>query len=215
MHSQEAKRDDASAIGALDFAGITLAVFPGVYGPREDSELLASAVARLASGRFLDLGCGTGMQGITASRSPKVSSVSFADISPLAVSCAQFNASSNRIPLPNSFIRSDLFSGLGGEPFDTIAFNPPYLPTSRVDRVAGALNSALDGGPSGRKVTDRFLKEFPSHLAADGVMLLVDSSLARFEKSVRFLESRGYCAEIAASRRFFFEEVVVIKAARA
>ena len=199
---------------AVDFNGTSIAAFDGVYAPREDSLLLASAVEKFASGSFLDLGCGTGIQGIAASRSPRVSSVVFADVNPVAVANAQFNASAFRIAKPNSFLQSGLFSGLGAEKFGTIAFNPPYLPTAGNEKVAGPLNSAFDGGKSGRKTTGRFLRQFPSHLNADGIMLLADSSLARYEKSVRFLESRGYSVEKVGSQRFFFEEIVVLKAAR-
>ncbi|MFH1199501.1 MAG: HemK2/MTQ2 family protein methyltransferase, partial [Candidatus Micrarchaeota archaeon] len=106
------------------------------------------------------------------------------------------------------------FSNLGTEQFDTIAFNPPYLPTSPSERVAGSLNSALDGGRTGRNVTNRFLRAFSSHLKPRGTLLLVDSSLADYHKSVRFLQSRGFSVNAAGSQRFFFEEIVVLRAQR-
>lgn len=205
---------DTSASSPVRFNGLELVVFPGVYPPHEDSFLLSRAVLRFARGRFLDLGCGTGLQGLAASLNKNVDEIFFVDVSEAAIANSQFNATFNRLSKPNAFLQSDLFSGLGKEKFDCIAFNPPYLPTAAGEKISGSLNSAFDGGKSGRKVTDRFLRQFPFHLNAGGIILMVDSSLAQYQKTIRYLKSRGFMVEKVGSQRFFFEEVVVIKASR-
>ena len=62
----------------------------GVYEPREDSYMLAKAVEEYAFGKVLDLGTGSGIQGITAALSK--CEVTFADIDNAALECAKHNA---------------------------------------------------------------------------------------------------------------------------
>ena len=44
--------------------GTKLETAPIVYAPSDDTDLLVSAARKLAFGRVLDLGCGTGAVGI-------------------------------------------------------------------------------------------------------------------------------------------------------
>ncbi len=170
----------------------------GVYGPREDSDLLADAVSRYAFGNMLDLGTGTGIAGITAAMNG--CAVTFADINPDAVECAKANASDNKVE--GKFIVSDMFSGIEGM-FDTIAFNPPYLPSEQSDGAKGDI--ALEGGGSGRKLINIFLSGFKEHVTSNYAVLLLESSLNDYESDADRLG-----AEIVATKRMFFEELAVL-----
>lgn len=170
----------------------------GVYGPREDSELLADAVSRYAFGNMLDLGTGTGIAGITAAM--RGCAVTFADINPNAIECAKANASANQVD--GKFIVSDMFSGIEGK-FDTIAFNPPYLPSGQSDGAKGDI--ALDGGVSGRELIDIFLSGFKEHVSGRYAVLLLESSLNGYESDANRLG-----AEIVATKSMFFEELAVL-----
>jgi release factor glutamine methyltransferase len=170
----------------------------GVYKPLDDSYLLAEQVEKLAHGRVLDLGTGTGLQGIVASL--KGCEVVFADINPLAVRCAQGNSALNRAP--GTFIVSDLFSSIRGK-FDCIVFNPPYLPEDPQNTGADV---ALDGGADGRVFINRFLKEYRNYLKSGGFALLVESSLNNYEQDIA-----AFGGEVIARKKVFFEEIVVLK----
>jgi release factor glutamine methyltransferase len=166
----------------------------GIYEPREDSYLLAKAVEKYAFGKVLDLGTGSGIQGITAAL--KGCMVTFSDINPLALGCARRNAKLNGVS--GEFIESDLFARLNSK-FNTIIFNPPYLESK------GHLDSALDGGAKGRGIIERFLKEYKKHLLEEHLVLLAESSINSYERDVRRLK-----AEVVGKEHYFFEDLVVL-----
>lgn len=172
----------------------------GVYEPREDSFLLEEAVLEHAAGRMLDLGTGNGIQGIAAAL--KGCSVTFSDVDERALGCARLNAASNGVD--GTFIKSDMFDGIHGN-FDTIAFNPPYLVSDGETELAGA-DGSLEGGNSGRELIDKFLEGYREHLWAGGTALLLESSVNGYERDVE-----AYNATVVGRKKFFFEELVVIK----
>lgn len=171
----------------------------GVYEPREDSLLLAEAVDRYAYGKVLDLGTGSGIQGIVAAK--KGCNVTFADIDPNALNCAAENAKANGVK--GEFLNSDMFSSLRGK-FDTIIFNPPYLPSAALSRTRKR-HYALDGGLRGREFIDKFLKEYKNFLNENGAALLIESGLNNYESDVT---EQG--AMIVAKTHYFFEDIVVL-----
>ena len=193
---------------------IILRASPGVYEPAEDSELLAEQVARDAGvrGIVLDVGTGSGLQAIVAARKRGVARVVATDVNAEALKLAAENAAANDVGKKIIFVESDLFARVPHKKFNCIIFNSPYLPTAKKERVRGALNAAFDGGGAkGRRVTDRFLREVKRFIAPNGVLLLVQSSLSDYEKTMSFLEHAGFQTRVAASRRFFFEEIVVLR----
>ncbi len=175
------------------------------YRPREDSFLLQNTVERFAFGDCLDMGAGSGIQGITAAKKREVVRVVCADKSRDALSVAKQNAEREGVANKIVFIESDLFSNIEEE-FDCIAFNPPYLPGERFDD--------LDGGPTGREVTDCFLNAFNAHLKQGGCLLLLQSSASDRGETLKKLESLGYSTEKAAGKRVFFEELFVLHAVK-
>ncbi len=168
--------------------------FGGVYHPREDSYLLCDVVGVRARGGVLDLGTGSGIQGITAAL--RGCTVTFSDIDPEAVDAARRNAGLNGVG--GSFLVSDMFSAIVGK-FDTIIFNPPYLPSR------GVKERALDGGRGGRRLIDAFIKGYKRFLKPGGLALLVESSFSGYEKEVE----AG--ATVAAKAHYFFEDLVVLE----
>jgi len=106
------------------------------------------------------------------------------------------NAKLNKVD--GTFVLSDLFSGVKGK-FSTIIFNPPYLESKRVKDIA------LDGGPNGRALIDRFLNGYKKHLMTRHVVLLLESSINDYEKDVKRLD-----AKIVGKEHYFFEDLVVL-----
>lgn len=158
-----------------------LQAYRGVFKPLGDSKMLGHAVERYAFGRMLDLGTGTGIQGIIGAL--KGCEVTFADINPDAVKCAMANAKLNGVN--GRFIVSDLFKNVKGK-FNTIAIDPPFLKSRPIG--SGRTDPSFDGGTNGREVIDSFLDSYKGHVMRDHVVLMAGSYLTHFENDVRELE---------------------------
>lgn len=178
-----------------------------VYAPAEDTFLLADSLLVKEGDDVLEIGTGTGLVALVASK--KASKVVATDINPHALECARSNTLLNKVE--NMEIRQgDLFQPVLGEKFDLVLFNTPYLPTAEDEVIGDELDAAWDGGEDGRQVIDLFLNEVKNHLKDTGIVQLVQSSLSDNKKTCQKLENQGFRVEITARERFFFEEVVVI-----
>jgi release factor glutamine methyltransferase len=141
-----------------------------VYKPAEDSYLLQRHVARLVTGRVLDMGTGSGIQAMTAAQKIDVDHVVAADINPEAIETAKRRAWEAGVYIKMSFIVSNLFENVD-DCFNWIIFNPPYLPAE-----GGLRDPTWDGGEGGGRIIERFLKEAKRHLKPGGAILMVYSS---------------------------------------
>ncbi len=213
-HSRKESPDSAM----VKFDGLRFWTHSSVYVPREDSFLLAIAARGHAFGKVLDLGCGSGIVGLSASQNKNVTEVVFADVSPIALQLAEQNVKENGLEKKHPFVQTDLFSSLSGQKFDTICFNPPYLPTAEDEKLHGLENAAYDGGADGRKVLDVFLNQFEAFLAPKGILLLLNSSVSAKDgqsgnaQTQTALEAKGFKVEEVGTQAFFFEQLVVFKA---
>ena len=118
------------------------------------------------------MGCGSGIQGITASENKNVTEVTFSDINPKALEYVKHAEKKNSKKL--QYIHSDLFENID-ESYDTIIFNPPYLPEDELDKEV----LITTGGKEGYELIEIFLKEARTHLNIDGQILLLFSSLSK------------------------------------
>lgn len=147
--------------------------------PRPETEELAEWLLKNVklpeSPRVLDMGCGSGVLGLTLAADLPGSQVTLADLSPAALDLARENAA--LLEIPNAaFVQSDLFSALAGRRFDLIVANLPYVPET--DRptlsreVAHDPDLALFGGPDGLDVIRRFVPAAKDHLNPGGFLAL-------------------------------------------
>ncbi|WNL41218.1 peptide chain release factor N(5)-glutamine methyltransferase [Halomonas sp. PAMB 3264] len=119
--------------GEREFWGLPLLTSRHTLIPRADTETLVEAAlarAGAASGRFLDLGTGTGAIALAFASERPGWQVSGLDLRIDAVALAEQNAA--RLALENAtFIQSDWFEALAQEDvaprFDIIVSNPPYI----------------------------------------------------------------------------------------
>jgi release factor glutamine methyltransferase len=170
-----------------------------IYKPREDSELLKKYVKKYAFGRALDMGAGSGIQAVEAGKSRKVNSVLAVDIDEIVVKSLKSKIKGIVIK------KSDLFSNVK-EKFNTIIFNPPYLPEDK--RIE---DKALYGGRKGHEVLERFLNVVNDYLSAKGIVLIVFSSLTNKEKINQIIERNLLEFEELERKHFFFEDLFVYK----
>lgn len=172
-----------------------------IYEPEEDSRLLAAAVRKHAFGRVLDVGTGSGIQAEEALKKRGVSSVTASDVDR---GCAAGLSSRIR------FVRSDLFGSVPKQKFDTIIFNPPYLPQDR-----GMEDRRIYGGKKGFETIERFLGSAAGYLSGRGIVLLLFSSLTGKDDVDRIVEENCLEKEQVACRSLpFFEKLYVYRIAR-
>jgi len=198
---------------AVSFGTLGLSILPRVYEPAEDSFLLATYASSL-SGSILEIGTGCGIVSLSAAQASPKNMVLGVDINPQAVKCAEANAAANGIKNA-TFLLSDLFSKVPpSQKFDSILFNPPYLPTTRAERLkTPEENAAYDGGATGINVFKRFIAEAPAHLKEGGKVAVIATSLGNgIEKTLELLEARVGSAQILAEEKFFFEKLALIEA---
>jgi release factor glutamine methyltransferase len=190
-----------------------------VYEPREDSFLLEKYVKKFARGFVLDIGTGSGIQAKTAAE--RADFVIGVDISQKALDfCNRFKSDKiiflksdmfsffekKRITLRNGFFGIRDVKNSSFNKFDTIIFNPPYLPEDESDR-----DIALDGGKKGYEVIERFLSKAKKFLANDGLILLIFSSFTDKEKIDRLIHENGFIDEELERIHISFEDIYCYK----
>ena len=150
-----------------------------IYQPAEDSYLLQKFVRKYAFGRVLDLGTGSGIQALTAVERKDVREVIAVDINENAIKELKKEVSKKKIR-KIAVKKSDLFSNVKDK-FDTIIFNPPYLPQ---DKIGNEIieDSALYGGKHGWELSEKFFNKVNQFLVAKGKILFLFSSLTNKEK---------------------------------
>lgn len=191
-----------------------------VYEPKEDSFLLEKYVKKFAKGLVLEIGTGSGIQAKAAAE--KADFVVAVDINQKSLNFCKKHVKSNKIV----FLKSDLFSLFekkhlvlsngslkeicdaknNRNRFDTVIFNPPYLPEDKNSK-----DIALDGGKKGYEIIERFLKKAKEFLAENGLILIVFSSLTDKEKIDKLILENGFGAEELEKIHISFEDIYCYK----
>ncbi len=180
-----------------------------VYIPAEDSYLLADNLEIEKGQSVLEIGTGSGVVAMYASR--LTDRITVTDINFDACELARKNFEENNIE-NIEILFGNLFEPVKNRKFDVILFNTPYLPTEEGEVLEDTINYAFDGGINGRKVIDMFLNEVGNHLNDGGTVQLIQSSLSGNDETLTRLDELGFIAEIKASEHFFFEDITLINA---
>jgi release factor glutamine methyltransferase len=161
-------------VGSVRFCGETIAVHPGVYVPRWQTEAMAlEAATRLPdSGIAVDLCTGAGAIAVVLRRRRPGARVVATDIDPRAVACARANGV--------DAYEGDLAAGLPADVHgvvDVVTAVVPYVPTEALhllprDVLAYEPRAALDGGPGGTRDLERAAVAAAGLLRPDGSLLL-------------------------------------------
>ncbi|WP_297885008.1 HemK2/MTQ2 family protein methyltransferase [uncultured Halorubrum sp.] len=177
-----------------------------VYQPAEDSGLLAEAAVAEAHGRVLEVGTGSGWVAARVGTERDLDVVG-SDLNPHAARQARDRGVEAAV--------ADLLSPFRADAFDTVCFNPPYLPTDPDNEWGDWMEHALSGGESGRALIEPFLADVGRVLAPDGVVLLLVSSLTGYDEVLELIDEAGFAAAPVVEESFPFETLTVLALRRA
>src|SRR5215469_1828136 len=135
-----------------------------VLWPNPTSKFLARFAVRRHSRATLDLGTGSGILSLGASRFSDA--VMATDLNQRAVDCARFNARLNGVE-NIEVLAGDCFAPVTGRRFDLILSNPPFFITPQGDYLFCENPMELDG------LCRRLAKEARDHLNEGGYMQML------------------------------------------
>jgi release factor glutamine methyltransferase len=160
--------------GTTVFCGIELAVAPGVYVPRWQTEALAERAVTLLppAGVAIDVCTGSGAVPVVVLAAHPDAVVIGTDVDEAAVACARGNGVDARV--------GDLFDPVPVELrgcVDVVTGVVPYVPTGAMallphDTLTFESTRPYDGGPDGLTVLRRVVAESPRWLRPGGTLLL-------------------------------------------
>lgn len=190
-------------VGWVDFCGLRIAVAPGVFVPRQRTELMVEqAVARIRPGAtVVDLACGCGAVGLALAIRVGDVRLYAADVEPAAVSCAAANLARVGGHASCGDLYDALPPSLRGE-VDVLVANVPYVPTAAIALMPPEARLyepmvALDGGPDGLHLLRRVADGAPGWLAPGG-HVLVETGTAQVPAALAALTTAGLDATVVA-----------------
>jgi release factor glutamine methyltransferase len=176
-----------------------------VYPPSEDTFLLEEAIPKFERNLAIDVGTGSGY--LAFSLSEFIKYVIATDIEKNSVKYA-LNISKKKKIHNVDFVVTNLFDCFRNDIFDLVVFNPPYLP---YNGITTEIDIQTVFNVKNKNVIIEFLRKLKNVLKRNGECYIVLSSLSPVNEIINFIESQGLKHEKVSSKRFFFEEIFVLK----
>jgi release factor glutamine methyltransferase len=190
--------------GVQEFWSLEFNVDHRVLIPRPETELLVERVTELYKGkklsdqpRILDLGTGCGAVAIALAKGVPDAEVWASDISQDALDVARQNACKHGVDERIHFLLGDMFQPFrdGGQLFEVIVSNPPYIPSSGFDSLAPEVKDheprlALDGGEDGMTYITKIVLTGADYLVRQG-WILVEMDPDQTSKAADLMERGG------------------------
>ncbi len=179
IHLRLQKNPIQYILKSQEFYGLEFYVDENVLIPRQDTEVLVEECLKklpedpLGNGKILDLCTGSGCIAISLKKNRMAYEVSGVDLSEGALAVARKN--SERLKIPVTFIKSDLFESLTGT-YEMIVSNPPYIESQVIEGLADEVKEkeprmALDGGGDGLLFYREIIKNSLDYLNIGGWLL--------------------------------------------
>jgi release factor glutamine methyltransferase len=200
VRRREAGEPFAYLAGSAWFCGLEFAVGPAVLIPRPETERLVDLAARRAAALdrpdIVDLGTGSGIVAVLLARRCPRAVVTAVEVSAAALGVARANAARHGVDV--RFLEGDWYAPLGGERFDLIVSNPPYIadvePHLELNGLPFEPRQALSDGAAGGDglaCIRRIVAGASRHLHPGG-WLLVEHGYDQAEKTRRSLRAAGF-----------------------
>ena len=157
-------------IGNVNFYGTKFFINENVLIPRFETEELVENTVKYINKHFtkpveiIDLGCGSGVIGLTLKKKISTASVDLIDISTKALEVAKNNA--QNLGIKANIYQSDMFSNVDKK-YDVIISNPPYIKTNEEIEDIVKMNEpslALYAGIDGLDCYKKILKNIEKHM---------------------------------------------------
>lgn len=170
--------------GKQEFYGLDFTVTPDVLIPRPETELIVEEAVgilkTLATGRFCEVGTGSGCISVAILHEVETSFAIGLDISEKALEIARLNAEKNKVSERLKLKVSDIFAVLENEKnekFDLIVSNPPYIPVEEIETLQPEVGrfeplTALTDGQDGLSIIEKIIAGAPSFLVPGGFLLM-------------------------------------------
>jgi release factor glutamine methyltransferase len=150
--------------------------------------------------RVLDMGTGSGISAILASRHS--TNVLAVDINPKAVAAARANAIRNGVGERIKFKESDIFDAVPGR-FDLITFNPPYRWFKAHDLLE------MSTADEDYRALTKFMQEVGSHLRPRGRILLNFATSGDIDYLYRLIDEAHFKKQVLAIDEVVTEDLTV------
>ncbi|MBW2968106.1 methyltransferase [Candidatus Woesearchaeota archaeon] len=180
-----------------------------LYQPGEDSFLIQKEVEKHSRGRVLEIGVGTGILALTAAQLGRVKSVLGVDIKQEAIDHCAAECKGKKYAKKCRFLKSDLFSKVPKSKFDTIIFNPPYLPEQTGE--LWELSTNISGGKHGYEIIEKFLADVNDYLEPNGQVLLLFSTITGKHKVEDLITGSMMSWEPLNKQSIMFEQLHVYR----
>ena len=212
--------------GVKEFYGYDFFVTPDVLIPKPDTEVLVERAMELIIQaarplRILDMCTGSGCIGLSVMKTlyalekvpvENLPQMTLVDISEQALAIAKKNAAAllpdGAILQKITFIQSDLFEKVDGK-FDFILTNPPYVPSSMVDKLLKdgrneprlaldgdiAVPEPVEGPQAGTHIIKKLITQSCKHLAQNGTILM-ETGEYNAQATADFAQEAGFATEI-------------------
>jgi release factor glutamine methyltransferase len=161
-------------VGWVDFAGVRVALQPGVFIPRQRTSYVVDLAAAVVppDGVVVDLCCGSGALGLALARRHPGIELHAADIDPVAVACARRNLAPVGAQVHHGDLATPLPDRLRGK-VDVLVANVPYVPSAAIALMPPESReheprSTVDGGADGLDVVRRLAELAPRWLRPGG-----------------------------------------------
>ncbi len=165
------------------------------YSPAEDTLFFANHIQKEKGKHALDIGTGSGY----------LANVLLANFEVVIATDINFEASKKAHHLIENCIcctSADPFT----IKFDLVICNLPYLPSKEIN------DPTVDGLDDGLLVPLQIINSAKNVIKKGGKILYLTSSLANYKKLLEETEYLGFYTKIVATKKLFFEELILVEA---
>lgn len=187
VHQRKGDKPLEYILGKAPFMGRNLLCAPGALIPREETELLTRTclgyiermLEKQSGVTVIEMGTGCGNIAVSIAMGAEKARIYASDISEEAVDVARKNVELLGVGDRVRLFCGDLFAPLEGEGLeesaDLVVCNPPYIPTSSLEKLASEIidyepTVALDAGAYGINIFRRLISESLEYLRPGGIL---------------------------------------------